>query len=404
MLQSVAESLAVIERLDVVVLAADREPLRSHGQSEAIRFQSVWQHWNRAIAKDIDTRVARLGAVRRHVLWHGTLQTFVQETKVAVDPTALRQEFARLFRRDFRRLVTHAALATHVLDRHRPALVVYTDETDPRSRVYSLLARHREIPTLAVQQGLATPGYPEWHFLSARAIAVMGESSRQILLAQGVSPERIVITGHPGFDRLVDPGNGDRATVRSTLGITAGEPMVLFASQPPYAGAFRSPAIRREMIAAVASSAAAVAPLRLVVKPHPGEDERELKAIIGTHARIMIVDRETDISPLIKACDVLITFFSQTALQALYAGKPVINVAFPDSGGPTLYLESHATWVARSAEEIAGHLRYLTADAPRSKDASREEARQRFVCDWAYLPDGRASERVSALAARLVGQ
>lgn len=148
------------------------------------------------------------------------------------------------------------------------------------------------------------------------------------------------------------------------------------------------------MIRAVAKAAARTGAIRLVIKPHPSEQMSELRRLFGASVETIIVDQRQDITPLILACDVMITFFSQSALQALYVGIPVVNVDFPGSGGATIYSESRATWTARSTDDIVTHLSRLTGSDRNEEIASREVARQRFIRDWVHTPDGHAAERV----------
>jgi CDP-glycerol glycerophosphotransferase (TagB/SpsB family) len=224
----------------------------------------------------------------------------------------------------------------------------------------------------------------------------MGQTSRADMIEQGVLPEQIIVTGNPGFDRLVLPEPDVCSRLRSTLGLLDGQKMILFASQPYYVSVFNTSHVRRKMINAIVQAACLLENVRLVIKPHPGDNIRELKRLIGKAPRVVIVDQAMDISPLIKTCDVLITFFSTVALQALYAGKPVINVDFPNSGGAgaTIYAESGATWIARSTDEIATHIQNLTNETRNKEISSREAARQRFLYHMVYIPDGQATERV----------
>jgi hypothetical protein len=53
---------------------------------------------------------------------------------------------------------------------------------------------------------------------------------------------------------------------------------------------------------------------------------------------------------------------------------------------------------AGSEEELIRHLRLLTGSGLEHAMVEREPARQRFIYEWAYKPDGRATERVADLA------
>ncbi len=401
-LRPVAESLATKERIQVVVIGESQNPPIDVPANEKVRFQSLWEHWDNDTANLSKIMLRHLQTLQNIFLNRTQFEAVIQNMGEGFDSFALTREFYWLFWREFKRLIPQIAVAMQILDKHRPALIVSADDADQRCRVYSLLAREKGIPSLLVQQGLTEGGYPEWHFFSQTAVAAMGQSSRADMIAQGVPSEKIMLTGHPGFDHLALPEPELCARVRTDLGLSKGQKMILFVSQPYYVGVFNIPGIRQVMIKAIVQACGSLKNIKLIVKPHPGDNMRELKVLIGKAPRVVMVDRTMDISPLIKACDVLITFFSTAALQALYAGKPVINVDFPGSGGQSLYSESGATWIARSNDEIATHIRKLIGETGNKEIASREAARQRFLYDMAYLPDGQATERVVKVALNML--
>jgi len=393
-LRPVAESLATKERIQIVVIG-ERQNLREDVfANEKIRFQSLWEHWNNDAANFAKIMSKQLQVVQNLFFNRTQLETVVQNIVGDFARFALKKEFYWLFWREFKRLIPQIAVAKHILDKHRPTLIISADDADQRCRIYSLLAREKGIPSLLVQQGLTSRAYPEWLFFSQTAVAAMGQTSRGDMIAQGVPSEKIVLTGHPGFDHLALPEPELCTRIRRDLGLLEGQKMVLFASQPYYVGVFNTPEIRKAMINAIVQACGFLKNIKLVVKPHPGDNIREIKNVVGKAPLVRIVDQKTDVSPLIKACDILITFHSTVALQAIYAGKPVINLDFPNSGVQSLYSESGATWIARSSDEVSVHIRNLSGEFRNKEIASRETARQRFLCDWVYLPDGRATERV----------
>lgn len=401
-LRPVAESLATRERIQVVVIGESQNPPVDVLANEKVRFQSLWEHWDNDTENLSKIMLRHLQTVQNIFFNRTQLEAAIQNMGENFGRFALTREFHWLFWREFKRLIPQIAVAKHILNTHRPALIISADDADQRCRIYSLLAREKGIPSLLVQQGLTERGYPEWSFFSQTAVAAMGQSSCADMIVQGVPSEKISLTGHPGFDNLALPEPGLCARVRADLGLLEGQKMVLFASQPYYVGVFNTPGIRQVMIKAIVQACGSLKNIKLVVKPHPGDNMRELKMLIGKAPLSVIVDRRMDISPLIKACDVLVTFFSTVALQALYAGKPVINMDFPNSGGQSLYSESGATWIVRSNDEIGPHIRKLIGEARDKEIASREAARQRFLYDMAYFPDGQATERVVKVALNML--
>jgi len=402
-LRSVADDLAADGGRGVVVAGEKRlRPAAAGPGAGAPAFHAIWDHWDARAEEESRTLLGRLRAARKAIVPAVRAAAAGGRGPRAVDPAALAAEWSWLFAHELRRLGAHLAAARHILVSHRPALIVSADDADQRCRVFSLAGKALGIPSLLVQQGLSTRDYPEWRFFSPDKVAAMNESSRTDMIAQGVPPERIVVTGQPGFDRFLVPAPGRRERVRAALGVGEGRTMVLFASQPYQVGAFRSPGVRAAMLAAVVRAAASIDRIALVVKPHPGESRSRLARLVGPSPRTILAGREDDLGGLILACDVFMTFFSTSVLQALYARKPVVTVDFPDAGTPDPYSRSGATWTARSEEEIAALLRRLAEGGADGAGGEREAARVRFLEETAYRPDGGATSRVARLAREML--
>ena len=79
----------------------------------------------------------------------------------------LENVFNRFFRAYLPLFVPQAVVAQHILENHRPALIISPDVADPRTRVYTLLCRQMGIPCLNVQFGMAGEEGIEWRFFSA---------------------------------------------------------------------------------------------------------------------------------------------------------------------------------------------------------------------------------------------
>ncbi len=394
-LEPVATSMSAREHWNVVALGNGSNS--AHGsRTSSGRTHPIWNHWTAAVEQRAATmrnalsRVRRLVDVRR-------LMPPLAEAGYHFHHTEIAPEIDWLFWREFRRLIPPLAIAEHLLRAHRPAVIVSPDNADQRCRLYALLGRQLGIPVLIVQQGLVGGNYGDWRFLCADKIAAMGETSAELIAQQGVARDTIVITGHPGFDMLNTMDPARRSTVRNTLGVPQGHALVVFASQPYVPGAFASTAARRTLLREVAEAAVALPGTTFVVKPHPCDTVREARRLFAA-APVKIVDPALDIRPLIASADVLVTFFSTSALQALAAGTPVINLVQADGGSSNPYVNSGATWVARSACELKELIGSLIGPMRDRLVREREPARLKFVQEWAYTPDGAAANRVARLA------
>lgn len=395
-LRPVAERL-VHDGTRVVILRDSRAPAEAAGGR---MVHSIWDHWD-ADAESLHGELrSRLRDVARATLARNRLAQVRAALRPEFGDVALDHDLRWLFWRELPRLLPRVAVAAGIVARRAPALIVSADDADPRARIYALLARSAGVPTLLVQQGLSRQDVPEFKFLVHHRIAAMGPASVGDMIAQGVSADRIVVTGQPGFDAMTGSGHEARA-VREELGVPQGAKMMLFASQPPVPGAFVDLAARREMIRTLSRLASSREDWVLVVKPHPGERVKDLRALLGNGPRVVVVDRSRSIAPLIQACDVFATFFSTAALQALYAGKPVINLDFAGDEGVRMYAESSATWVARSAGELASQLDRILETGSAEAAAGMEPARRRFLAACVHHTDGLAASRVCDVARAL---
>jgi hypothetical protein len=360
------------------------------------RHQSIWQHYNLNVQEYFALMTRKINSVKSFILNIKTIKAMVG-SEWELSTLALRAELNWLFEREFPRLIKHAAIAKHILTIHRPNLIISADDADQRSRLYSQFGKKLNIETIVIQQGLTHIDYPEWHNFLGSKVACIGENSRKAMEAQGIANNKIIITGHPGFDKL---GNKDRfevANLRAEFQVTDLKKMILFASQPYYPKAFSSESIRIKMIQSIRDAVSTYSDAILVVKPHPMDNINELKFIFKNNSNIWLCDAKRDINPLIRSCDTFITMFSTTTLQALYAGKPTINVDFYGSNTYSPFPESGATWVARSVKEIKNYLQFCLGHSCVNETVKKtmNESRDKILTDFLYLQDGMAAQRAA---------
>ena len=401
-LSPVAESLAAKEEFNTVVIEEGSVLTQSSNTSGDIEFQSVWNHWTPDTRETAEKMLSRFKILKTVLLNDKKYIDSLSESFQLSNPLSFKNELIWLFWREFIRLIPLVAVARHILEKHRPSLIISADDADQRCRIYSLTAKAKGIPSLLVQQGLTEKTYPEWRFFSQTAVAAMGAISCDDMISQGVPNEKITVTGHPGFDCFASSSPEQSKQLRATLGVSERHKMILFVSQPYRVGFFDTPGNRREMIKAIFKACSSITDTTLVIKPHPADNKRELKRLFENSQQVVMVDPKLDVVPLVKASDVVITFFSTVALQAIYAGRPVINVAFPGSGGLQIYKESGATWIACSTAEIVEHLQTLTGSSRQDSIATRQGAREQFLRDMVYLLDGLATKRVVKVARSLL--
>jgi len=205
-----------------------------------------------------------------------------------------------------------------IFDRVRPDLVVSTNS--PRGeRAAMVLARRRGIPSICVcdlwlgfeLEWLAAPDY-------ADRLLVMNDFVRQKLIDAGRSPDVVVTTGNPAFDRLVEPRWQEQgARIREELG-TGTRQLVLWMSHTmPWA-----PEIRTRIARTLVEAAGRHPEWHLVLRAHPSEPplDFELPAHVG------VSDPRTQPAPAaLRACDAGVTMMSTMGLEAVMLGIPMVT-------------------------------------------------------------------------------
>ena len=291
----------------------------------------------------------------------------------------------------FPRVAGHVLRAKQVLDQFSPSLVVVGNDRWYVGQAFVQLARQRGIATLGLQDGISTD-VPEWAWISADYFAMSGMALYDHLVAHGVSPSRLTITGQPRYDDLATLATpAARAQARRSLGTTAGEIVVTFATQPGQDFDFISSVIRGILM---------VPDVHLIVRPHPSGDSVDAGEIARAFpAERYEVRRNDPVQDLLFGTDVLVTQHSTVAVEAAILGLPVITVDFAGSAVNVPYAKLGISLEARSADDIARNLQRILDDS-----AYRARTHQtKSALEYLTGPqDGRAAERVAKLIVELL--
>lgn len=285
----------------------------------------------------------------------GSFPEVVRNSKISLWPQ-LRNDFNRLFLVILPRLMRHMAIARYILINKRPRLVFSPDVADPRTRIFCLLARQLRIPSIEVQFGLYDSESVAWRFFVADQIAVWGETSCGVMLGHGVPANKIVITGSPRHDIMAKSSGYSDTDTQSISGPVVnihGTYTILFASTYSLGS---HDTIDPEALKSTKKAVFSLSQLsncRLIVKPHPLEDSRELQALTAGRHRIAIADPAEDIRDLIKKCDCFITLGSTATADAIIARKLIIQPIFDAMASCSdVFSKSGAIIVVNSIEEM----------------------------------------------------
>lgn len=218
----------------------------------------------------------------------------------------------------------------HVLKRMRPDVVVSTNSPRSEQAVVEAAAT-LGIPSLSMVDLYALPGDSCLaRQVHADRITVLADVTRGNLVAAGVDPARIAVTGNPAFDALVTPAaRAEGQAFREALGWQHRH-VILWAGHKepadapiPWAGTGLGQAVQQQLADWVRSREN----LCLAVRYHPNEWHEFTP--LPAHPRLYwsVPDRE-GLLPVLLAADQVVVQGTTVGVQAETAGKRVVSLGF----------------------------------------------------------------------------
>ncbi len=282
-----------------------------------------------------------------------------------------------------------------VLVREKPDVLVLYAESSGLGRAAIAAATAHGVPSVAVQHGIMYPQYYSHEHapdelerdpvpIPSRT-AVFGELAKELLVRRGSYPEeRIVVTGSPKFDALVQGASGyDPGATRRALDVPEGARFLVLATR----WSAVSP-VFEELVRAIEG----LRGVFLFVKPHQAESQApyEEVALRLSAERTRILPSEANLLELLFASDGLITVDSFASSEALVLGRPVLVLNLPGNLGPLV--DRGVALGVRRGESIAKALETLLFDSETAR--ALEAKRKEYIREFAFGADGRSTERI----------
>lgn len=327
----------------------------------------------------------------------------------------------RFVRRLFRRLAA-SFIATSEFEalflHYRPDLVFATDVYTPYDVKLMRLAEKLGIPAVGMVRS--------WDNVTSKTFLVMQPEHmvaptnliRDELIRYGdVSPNRVLVSGIPHYERYLAEPRTPREVFFTKLGLDPRQKLILFT--PPSEGYLRHDPVAPVVLRALEPLGVQVlVRFSLVGKVDLG-DYRPPKHVVFDRPENspdfleVHMNRAADqhLADSLYHADLVITWASTVIVDAVLFGKPVILVGFDAALRPygesiqqyydydhqRRIIEMKGVRFARSAEELVGHVRAYLAD-PTLDLAMRQETR----AEYCGKLDGHSGERLAQfLLARL---
>jgi hypothetical protein len=231
-------------------------------------------------------------------------------------------------------------------------------------------------------------------------MAVLSPSAKEWFIKDGFPAERLFVIGQPRFDQI-QKQKYNPAKLRAELNIAADKGIIVLATQPMVECNFWTEKERQKFIETAAVGVKGLPDRQLIVKLHPDEkieDYRRILAGIGDKSNI--VCQGTDMYELLNACDVLITYYSTVALEAMLFHKPVITLNLFGKPDVFPYAQSGAALGVYREEEFVPAVRKAIYDENARAELAVKS--REFAEAQIYKPDGQASKRGADLILKLV--
>lgn len=316
-----------------------------------------------------------------------------------VPPWMSAGECRRWLRREWWRGAVLAEGLASALRFHRPRLLIGTNLFSQAGKVTTGVCAREGVPALGLPSGAdqMIPPHVTASDVGQATYVVAGDALKDLLVAGGAAPDRLVVCGLPELDTLAARPSVSREELMHRHGLDPARPLVTF---------FSSPSLENEQLMfPTAAKLTALDSLiasrerlgvELLVKLHPRESDGAIaRHLAGRGAQVPVC---IDLLPeVMAASDVVASIGSAVTFTAILLGKPALLLHFDRA--PLLSEVFRFTGVGIAP----GSPQEVPEAIARALAGSAEAGDRAFVRDWLAGADGRSSERITALAKRLLG-
>ncbi|WP_417427131.1 UDP-N-acetylglucosamine 2-epimerase [Hoeflea sp.] len=274
-----------------------------------------------------------------------------------------------------------------VLHREAPDAVVAT--TSPRMEKAAMRAAHAlDIPSVCMVDLFALIEF-DWlkRADNGRYLTLPSDKLRQRFEAAGRDPEKLIVTGNPGFDTLGPFRNMDTgAAYRAQKGIAPEKRIIFFAEQPEP----QDPDLPRRVRKHLHEVCRANSGWQLVVRLHPASSD-PAKEIIPEGA---VQSHGTEsLHEALRAADVVITLTSTVGMEALLLDRPTMILAISPYQHFVDYSAEDGALIVPALEGAEAGIAALLSGGAEAQELAAARAR---------LPEiGGAAERITQLLERI---
>lgn len=317
-------------------------------------------------------------------------------------------KFYNLFFVDLVQAVLTFETVKTVIAVENPDAILMTYETGYYGKAAILEGKLRKIPTVGLQHGAIHPYHPDYIYGDMEKdcpfpdkICVYGSYVKKVLTENSAyPPDRIVITGQPRYDVLAEARKFfDKEKICKRLNLDYNKKIIVIAT-----GGFQAkyglPDYDEHLLDAVFEATRVFPDVQLIIKLHPMEDGELQRKMVSERRLKNVLITKGELYELLWICDMLITFASTVAIEAIILNKPVVTVNLFGVPDPLPLAEIGAAVGVYKEEDLMPAIRSILMDLQLRKKLIKNQ--RKFVREHAYKIDGNASSRVVDLIEQMI--
>lgn len=239
-----------------------------------------------------------------------------------------------------------------------PSAVFVGTDTTMEGRICVLLAKSLCIPSFCVMHGSVT-GEPMDTYHQVDTFFTYGEAAKQDLIAQGVSPQQLVVSGAPYLQSYKNRSEeGIHKQLEKELNLTKLKPYILFA----HSGAGNSTSMPhyQSSLESLYQTAEKYPDVQWIVKLHRKDDPSNFSVVKSKfpNSPIQVVDKEKEtklpvsIFDWLRGASCMITGNSTVAIEAMFMDVPVVTMDLMGEYNQVDFIDKGCTYHVRTREEL----------------------------------------------------
>lgn len=294
------------------------------------------------------------------------------------------------------------ALFDSFISKMNPKVILFIDEFFTLGRALTLSCKsQKNVLSTAIQHGFFTKftigtlreeKKESNHdlqpiILTTDLTCVYGPTYQKMLIEEGYSRAATIISGNPSYDQLSYLMNYyTKKEILDQLKLSTERKTIVFGTQPDFYETAVYPL--RTLIEVIQNHPN----YQLIIKVHPRDKIKRYQWLVeGSSIPISIV-KDMNIFAVIRICDLYLTQYSTTIIDALAFNKPVAIFNFNEKLNPLSFLQTQAIIEFKSPEMLIELIPKTLEDEVLQKQL--EAYRNEFLFDQVYRLDGKAATRV----------